>query len=123
MLEGMGLGRQNRLLTSSEFSRVLNAPPNEVWRHQDRLFRILSTPSQQPRLGLAIAKRLMPRAVDRNRVRRLSRESFRAHLTELPHRDYVVFAREDLRQYEKKQIRHSLDGLMQAIIDHSERSH
>ena len=123
MSERMGLGSQHRLIKSADFSRVLNAPPAEVWRHQNHWFRILSAPSERPRLGLAIAKRLMPRAVDRNRVRRLSRESFRAHLSALPNRDYVVFAREGLQHHEKKQIRHSLDGLMQAIIEHSEKSH
>lgn len=122
MPEGFGLAKRARLLKSAEFSQVLNAKPGLVWRHQDPLFRILSMPSDRPRLGLAIAKRLMQRAVDRNRVRRLVRESFRWHQPELPNRDCVVFARQDLRQYPSKQIRHSLDELMQAIISHSTKS-
>lgn len=122
MPEGFGLTKRARLLKSAEFAQVLNAKHGVVWRHQDPLFRILSMPSDHPRLGLAIAKRLISRAVDRNRVKRLVRESFRLHQPRLPSRDYVVFARQDLRQYPSKQIRHSLDELMQAIMSHTTKS-
>jgi len=122
MPEGFGLAKCARLLKSAEFSQVLNAKPGLVWRHQDPLFRIVSTPSDHPRLGLTIAKRLMHRAVDRNRVKRLIRESFRQHQSGLPRRDYVVFARQDMRPYPSKQLRDSLDALMQAIIDRSTQS-
>ncbi len=43
-----------------------------------------------PRLGMIIAKRLLARAVDRNRVKRCIRESFRQVLPELPACDFVV---------------------------------
>ncbi len=43
-----------------------------------------------PRLGMVVGKRLLPRAVDRNRVKRCVRESFRQVLAELPACDFVV---------------------------------
>ncbi|MCZ6712104.1 MAG: ribonuclease P protein component [Gammaproteobacteria bacterium] len=43
-----------------------------------------------PRLGMVIAKRFANRAVDRNRVKRQIRESFRAHRSTLPACDVVV---------------------------------
>ena len=43
-----------------------------------------------PRLGLVIAKRHLPLAVQRNRVKRLVREGFRASQTQLPPLDIVV---------------------------------
>lgn len=43
-----------------------------------------------PRLGMIVAKRLLARAVDRNRVKRCVRESFRQVLLELPACDFVV---------------------------------
>ena len=43
-----------------------------------------------PRLGMIVAKRLLGRAVDRNRVKRCVRESFRLALPELPACDFVV---------------------------------
>lgn len=44
-------------------------------------------------LGLAIAKKQIRRAVDRNRLKRLIRESFRHHKAELQGYDIVVMAR------------------------------
>ena len=119
MTGAFGLDKQARLCSSAEFSNVLNQKTSLVWRHQDRRFRILSIPSHRPRLGLAIAKRLMPRAVDRNRTKRLVREAFRLKQSALPARDYVVFARQNLRDETSKQIRHSLDELMRAMMSDS----
>ncbi len=48
----------------------------------------------QARLGLAISKRVSKRAVERNRIKRLLRESFRRVRRELPDVDLVVMARE-----------------------------
>lgn len=45
------------------------------------------------RLGLALAKRRIRRAVDRNRVKRVVRESFRHVRPDLPATDIVVLAR------------------------------
>lgn len=42
------------------------------------------------RLGLVVAKRLLKRAVDRNRVKRCAREAFRGVRAELPACDFVV---------------------------------
>lgn len=45
------------------------------------------------RLGLAISKKVARRAVDRNRIKRLIRESFRSIRCQLPPNDIVVLAR------------------------------
>lgn len=47
-------------------------------------------PVGHPRLGMVIAKRLLARAVERNRVKRCIRERFRQLLPELPACDFVV---------------------------------
>src|SRR5207237_5510181 len=46
-----------------------------------------------PRLGLAVAVRAAGGAVERNRIRRIVRESFRLHQHEIPALDLVVSAR------------------------------
>jgi ribonuclease P protein component len=48
------------------------------------------SPAQAPRLGIAVSKRNVARAVDRNRLKRIARESFRLHLDRLPPNDIVV---------------------------------
>ena len=47
----------------------------------------------QPRLGLALAKRRIAHAVERNRIKRVLRESFRLHRPDLAAVDVVVLAR------------------------------
>jgi len=61
-----------------------------------------------PRLGLAIAKRRLGRAVDRNRVKRIVRESFRHHAAELPAVDIVVLARSGLAERDNARLFDSL---------------
>jgi ribonuclease P protein component len=53
---------------------------------------VMARPNQvgYPRLGMIVAKRLLKRAVDRNRVKRCVRESFRQLFPELPACDFVV---------------------------------
>lgn len=51
---------------------------------------------EQPRLGVIVAKRYVKKAVVRNRVRRLIRESFRQHQALLLGIDVVVLLRKGL---------------------------
>ncbi len=52
----------------------------------------MARPNEQggARLGLVVSRRLYPRAVDRNRVRRRIREAFRHVAAALPALDFVV---------------------------------
>lgn len=59
------------------------------------------------RLGLAISRKAAARAVDRNRLRRLARESFRR--LELAPLDFVVMARKEATAADNERIRTSLD--------------
>lgn len=60
------------------------------------------------RLGLTISRRSAKRAVDRNRLKRLARESFRSQCG-LPAWDFVVLARPDAARADKQTLRASLD--------------
>lgn len=61
-----------------------------------------------PRLGLAVSRRAVRRAVDRNRLKRLVRESFRRHAACLQPMDYVVLARSGLERRDPAGIARSL---------------
>ncbi|WP_353110731.1 ribonuclease P protein component [Salinisphaera dokdonensis] len=80
-----------RLRQASEFRAVFAQGRKFV----SRGFVIIAAPggADQPRLGLALAKRRIARAVDRNRVKRVLRESFRLNRHRLGPIDVVVLAR------------------------------
>ncbi|MCE7032352.1 ribonuclease P protein component [Lysobacter sp. GX 14042] len=49
--------------------------------------------SPGPRMGLAVSRKVDPRAVGRNRIKRVLRETFRHYRDRLPAGDYVLVAR------------------------------
>jgi ribonuclease P protein component len=76
----MKFSRQSRLLKPAEFKLVFQ----QATRSSDEIFRMLARPNgiQRHRLGLAISKKSCAKAVGRNRIKRIVRESFRQWLTE-----------------------------------------
>lgn len=82
-------GRQYRLNKPSEFNRVFE---NAAVRRRCGPLRMLAVANEAhtARLGLVVGKRALPRAVDRNRVKRLIREAFRNNRSELVNMDIVI---------------------------------
>jgi ribonuclease P protein component len=80
--------RDVRLVEKADFDRVFA----DNQRARTNYLMVMARPNQvgYPRLGMVVAKRLLARAVDRNRVKRCVRESFRQVLQELPACDFVV---------------------------------
>jgi len=66
-------------------------------------------------LGMSIAARILRRAVDRNRVRRLIRESFRVHQQRLPALDIVIGVRAGVQSVDNARLRAGLEKLWQKI--------
>ena len=57
-----------------------------------------------PRLGLAVARRVMSRAVDRHRLKRHIRESFRHNIERLRGLDIVVIANSGVEKMQSKTL-------------------
>jgi ribonuclease P protein component len=78
--------RVQRIIKTDEFSSVFRLRP--VQRTAHFVLYARSNELTHARLGVVVAKRLAPRAVTRNTVKRMARELFR--LAELPAMDFVV---------------------------------
>jgi len=64
-----------------------------------------------PRLGMAVASKLAGGSVERNRIRRVIRESFRLHQHEFPAVDLVVNARPRSRGATNGELRAGIEEL------------
>lgn len=76
------------MLNKKEFDEVLRRAEVRATKGPLRLAARRSA-TRTPRLGLIVGKRCLRRAVDRNRAKRVIRESFR-HAPDLPTFDIVV---------------------------------
>ena len=91
MLTGR-FAKQQRLTQPSQYKSVFDDP---YVKQGDSNMLLLGIKNNQDsaRLGLAVAKKQLKRAVSRNRFKRLTRESFRQHLSVIKNLDIVVIAR------------------------------
>ncbi len=68
-----------------------------------------------PRLGLAVSVRTAGGGVERNRIRRIIRESFRLHQHELPGVDLIVSARSRAKDAPPSELHASLVALWKKV--------
>jgi ribonuclease P protein component len=98
--------RTSRLTDAASFGRVFR----KARRSRDKMFTVLTTenPGNEARLGMAISKKHCRLASDRNRLKRIIRESFRQHRAELGGLDIVVLNQSDTQQADNKALFDSL---------------
>lgn len=128
-MSSLGFSKSLRLLTSSDFQVVFDDAP---FRASHKHFLILARPSAlsqdsasqaidvctpvPPRLGMVIAKKNIRLAVQRNRMKRLIRETFRLHQQQLAGIDAVVLARRGMDELDNQQLIKQLNQQWQRII-------
>jgi len=105
--------KSNRLLNPKTFSYVFAKA--ERFGNRNWTFIVRPNDCDCARLGLAIAKKQLPRAVWRNRVKRVAREAFRLHKSDLSGYDIVVLGRKGMQDIDNKTLHNSFLHLVRKI--------
>jgi len=111
--------RESRLLTPGHFQAVFNKPTRFGSKH----FTLLITPNatENNRIGFAIAKKRVKLAVQRNRIKRIVRESFRLNQHKIPKVDIVIMAKTGIESLENKDIQEQIEKIWQKIVQRQKR--
>ena len=98
-MSGSNFCRGRRLVTKAGYKDVFD---DATYKVSHRHLLILARPNglKSPRLGIVVAKKNIKFAVDRNRVKRVVRETFRLNQQVIQDLDVVFLARRGLDQLE-----------------------
>jgi ribonuclease P protein component len=99
--------RQLRLIKPAEYKNVFAKP----LKSSDLYFTLLAKKNDlnHPRLGLAVAKKYIKKAVNRNVIKRTVRENFRLQQQQLGNMDIIVLARKEAVGVPLEILRKSLE--------------
>ncbi|WP_374287439.1 ribonuclease P protein component [Pseudomonas fluvialis] len=106
--------REKRLLVPKQFKAVFDSPTCKA-PGKSVLLLARENALQHPRLGLVIGKKSVKLAVERNRIKRQIRESFRLNQIPLTGLDIVVVARKGLADLENEELREQFGKLWKRL--------
>ena len=86
------MGLKHSIPSKEGFSEIFSSPDK---KHSTENFLLLCKDNclEHPRLGVAIRKKDIKLAVNRNQIKRKIKGSFRSRVLELKKKDYVVFVK------------------------------
>ena len=101
------LSSELKLLTADNYKNVFA----KAERFGNRSFTVLARENglDHARLGLAISKKCAKRAVDRNRIKRIFRESFRLNKHNLPCVDIIAMCKPSAISLDNANMREQID--------------
>ncbi|MDU0353355.1 ribonuclease P protein component [Paraglaciecola aquimarina] len=112
--------RELRLLTPTHFEYVFKKAIPSVSPQITLLARFNDI--NNPRLGITLSKKRVKYAHDRNRVKRLIRESFRVKRQTFPNIDIVVVGKSGLDKMSNEEIVLLLGKLWKKLVSRCEKS-
>ncbi len=112
-LDNYSFTPQERLHTASQHQRVFNQADKSSSESFIMLFRENNVGF--PRTGVVVAKRKAKRAVDRNLIKRIVRDSFRLNKTKLPSYDFIVILKSPITKIRRDKLRKEITILWQSF--------
>lgn len=109
-----GFGREKRLLVPRQFKAVFDSPTGKV-PGKNVLLLARDNALDHPRLGLVIGKKSVKLSVERNRLKRQIRETFRHNLELLAGWDIVIVAKKGLGDLENEELKHQFEKLWKRL--------
>lgn len=109
-----GFPRRLRLLTAGEYRHVFD---HAAFKIHGKGLLALAIPNTlgHPRVGLVFSKKNVRRAVDRNRLKRLVRESIRLQQHRLPAVDIVVLSRRGVHEQDNATLHRQLHSMWRRL--------
>jgi ribonuclease P protein component len=108
---GLSFQSTARLLLPAEYNRVF-AAGKRFSGASITLVAAARLDASAPRLGLALAKKQIKRAHERNRVKRHIREAFRHRQNQMQGLELVAMARASAMKASNAALREEIDGLL-----------
>jgi ribonuclease P protein component len=105
-----GFSRCHRFAVQGSFGAVLRS--SRKLRSPHAVLHVSTGLSGSSRLGVALTRRLLPSAVQRNRVKRALREAFRRHPVKFAGLDLVVMFRVRIEPSEERAVVDEIKGLL-----------
>lgn len=99
--------RSQKLLNAEQYKYVFS----KSQRFGNKSFTLLARKNDlgHPRLGLAISKKAVNKAVDRNSIKRIIRDSFRLNQHKLPSVDIIVMCKPNVLTLDKHEMHKQIE--------------
>jgi ribonuclease P protein component len=105
---------EQRLLQAAEFQKVFDGAQYKI--HQSGFMLLATHHPTSARLGFVVAKRKVRRAHERNRIKRLARESFRLNQAQLPALDIILMAKSEALNLSNAELYDQLRKAWRALV-------
>lgn len=106
--------KSRRLLKAADFQKVFD---KSQFRVSERyfLFLAIQNSTDKARLGLVVGKKAIRHAVQRNRIKRVVRETFRTNESGFPSIDIIFLARRGLDEISGAEFAKTLNRALQSL--------
>ena len=108
-----GYSRRHRFTARGSFAAALRG--TRKLRGDLLVLHVVARRGEPSRLGIAVTRRMIPASTDRNRVKRIARETFRAHSAKTAGVDCVIALRRAVPRSSERAFRDELRALLDQL--------